>query len=260
MPDQKIICPQCGGEIPAGAARCPYCGSAYAPEAEKEYMRKLGGVRRELEKVGDVGEEITRREAGKLGKRVILIIAAVLALAALVSVVLMLRRSGEEKKNREEYLWQAETLPHFNELFKTGKYEELTAAFEKARDEGHDLYNWEHYGFCQIYGETTFAADYKAARDDGIFRKNDANELLYLELVFRGVPLREDIPKEDRKILAPFLEPFENDLAEIYQMTEDDLREFDAQLEKYNGYPTFEACELYVENHPEILLEETEPD
>ena len=124
----------------------------------------------------------------------------------------------------------------------------------------HDLYNWEHYGFCQIYGETTFAADYKAARDDGIFRKNDANELLYLELVFRGVPLREDIPKEDRKILAPFLEPFENDLAEIYQMTEDDLREFDAQLEKYNGYPTFEACELYVENHPEILLEETEPD
>ena len=55
-------CAQCGAVIPPGEAKCPYCGSYYEPEAEREYMRNLDQMRSDLDKGGNIGEAITALE------------------------------------------------------------------------------------------------------------------------------------------------------------------------------------------------------
>ena len=84
MQKKQIYCTQCGAVIPPGEARCQYCGSSYAPEAEKEYMRRLDQVRRDLEKVGNVGAETSRTESGRVRRRVLRILVTILVLSAAV--------------------------------------------------------------------------------------------------------------------------------------------------------------------------------
>ena len=45
-----VTCRSCGGEFDEALVRCPFCGSAYAPAEEKEYMGKLEDIREDLEK------------------------------------------------------------------------------------------------------------------------------------------------------------------------------------------------------------------
>ena len=75
-------CAQCGAIIPPGEAKCPYCGSYYEPEAEREYMRNLDQMRSDLDKVGNIGEETSRTEARRIRKRVIRILAGILIFSA----------------------------------------------------------------------------------------------------------------------------------------------------------------------------------
>ncbi len=48
MQDNKIVCKTCGAEYDVSLVRCPYCGTAYAPAEETEYMDKLEDIREDL--------------------------------------------------------------------------------------------------------------------------------------------------------------------------------------------------------------------
>lgn len=48
MQDNKILCKTCGAEYDVSLVRCPYCGTAYAPAEETEYMDKLEDIREDL--------------------------------------------------------------------------------------------------------------------------------------------------------------------------------------------------------------------
>ena len=48
MKGRMVRCESCGGGFDASLVRCPYCGTAYEPAAEEEYMGKLEDVRDEL--------------------------------------------------------------------------------------------------------------------------------------------------------------------------------------------------------------------
>ena len=41
MKGKIVNCETCGAEFDASLVRCPYCGTAYEPAAEDEYMDKL---------------------------------------------------------------------------------------------------------------------------------------------------------------------------------------------------------------------------
>ena len=253
MQQKQIYCTQCGAVIPPGEARCQYCGSSYAPEAEKEYMRRLDQVRRDLDKVGNVGEEASRREAVRVRRRVIRILAAILFLSAAAYGFFLFQQSREKIDNRKEYAWRAEHLPELDRLYEEGDYEALLEAYRKAQEEGHSLYDWEHAAFCGYYESASFARETLRMRDKGLFQEVDAVMLLYDELCFRGLAFRKGIPSEDRKVIRELVRPFENDLTEIFQASGEELDDFDRELEKHGGYPVYDSCRAYVQKHPEIL-------
>ena len=174
MPAKQIYCTQCGAVIPPGEARCPYCGSSYAPEAEREYMRKLDQVRNDLDKVGNIGEETSRTEAGRIRKRVFRILAVILIFSAAIYGLFAYMQKREDRKNREEYLWRKDTIPALNQLYEQGDYDALMEEYQKAHKSGHSLYDWEHNAFCEYYEAAYYAGEALKMREKGLFEEEDA--------------------------------------------------------------------------------------
>ena len=248
-----VICPQCGGVIPPGAAKCPFCGSAYAPEAEREYMRKLYTVRGELGKVAGVGEQETLKEAGKVGKKIAFAVGAVLLIALIITGITVLLRNRENAENRKEYAWQAEAFPKMNALFDAGEYDQLVTEYQAALEAGHSMYDYEHGHFCEIYGSLRFIDGFRDGREHGVFGAEDAAMMLYNELRLFAFEGDDRISAEDKKILRELRKPYENDFAEIFAMSEEESSAWIESAEKQYGYPDYSKCTQYVKEHPEIL-------
>ena len=255
MQPKKIYCTQCGAEIPPGQAQCPYCGSAYAPEAEREYMRKLDHVRSELDNVGNIGEETSRNEIDRIRRRVIRILAGILIFAAAMYGLMFFLQTRENRDNRKEYTWQKENLPALEQLYEEGDYDALLEAYEKALEEGHTLYDWKYSTFCEVYKSKMFVDEILQMREEGVFEETDAIMLLHHELRFRGIRWSTGITEEDLEVIRDLVAPYENDLVEIFHASQEDLDTFDAELKKYRGFPNYDSCEAYVKDHPEILME-----
>ena len=256
MQKKQIYCTQCGAVIPPGEARCQYCGSSYAPEAENEYMRRLDQVRRDLEKVGNVGAETSRTESGRVRRRVLRILVTILVLSAAVYGLFLYQQRRGNIDRRREYAWRAENLPELDRLYEEGDYEALMQAWHKAQEDGYSLYDWEHTAFCEFYEAAAFAGETLRMREKGLFQEDDAVMLLYDELCFRGLTFRKGIPSEDQKAIRELIRPFEDDLTVIFHASGEELDAFDQELDRYGGYPVYDSCRTYVQKHPEILLEE----
>lgn len=254
MSEKSRFCPQCGAALIPGEASCPYCGSSlYGPEAERDYMRKLEAIRSDLDRVGEAGAEASEKEVGRIGRKILATCIVVFALAAVATGLVVYSNRRQNEKSRREYAWSREAFPEMDALFEAGDYEALLEAYRGAMDEGHDLYLWKHCGFCEYYEAIGFADAALYYREKGVFGKDDAILLLHDELKFRGLSLRADIPKEDKKILASRLERFSDDLTEIFCATREEIDEFDRSLKKSGGYPYYDTCSAFVEKHPEIL-------
>ena len=99
---KKIICKSCAAEFDEGLVRCPYCGTAYAPAEENEYMGKLEDVREDLHR--EIGR--TDKKIGKgMGTAVRVILIVIIAILLLLFGVLWLsgrsERSHSDRKKQE---------------------------------------------------------------------------------------------------------------------------------------------------------------
>jgi len=61
MKGKIVNCETCGAEFDASLVRCPYCGTAYEPAAEDEYMDKLEDVREDLSKHTKDADNATKK-------------------------------------------------------------------------------------------------------------------------------------------------------------------------------------------------------
>lgn len=102
--EKKIICKSCASEYEASLVRCPYCGTAYAPLEEEEYMDKLEEVRKDLHRETEKGD-IRVKKGMNTTVRVILVTVAVIFL--LLFGVLWLSGRQERSysdRHKEEFL------------------------------------------------------------------------------------------------------------------------------------------------------------
>ena len=110
MKGKMVNCETCGGEFDASLVRCPYCGTAYEPAAEEEYMGKLEKVREDLsEHTKDADHAVW-----KTFKKILLTsIIVIVIFAVLCLIVLIIPKSGskydqDELNSRKQELIQGE--------------------------------------------------------------------------------------------------------------------------------------------------------
>ena len=101
---KMVKCTSCGAEFDAELVRCPYCGTAYEPAAEEEYMGQLENVRTELEG----HREDAAKTTGKALFRSIVIFAVVviiiLALGLSIFVLPQMRYQKRQQEKKQEFL------------------------------------------------------------------------------------------------------------------------------------------------------------
>ena len=119
---KQVICSSCGAKFRQSLPKCPYCDTLNYKGAEAEYMGRLQNLRGEVEKLGDVPEQETRKEMQKQKRHVKAILLILFLVAAVVAGIVglkkLLSRDDFEADSQEEVLWQKEMFPLLDELYK----------------------------------------------------------------------------------------------------------------------------------------------
>ena len=95
--EKMTVCRTCGAQFEASKVRCPYCGTAYAPAEEEEYMDGLEGIRKDLEEHKEDGSKSLKKGFGKIAVVFILIIVVIVLL-----VIGGLWLSGKIERDKSE--------------------------------------------------------------------------------------------------------------------------------------------------------------
>ena len=99
---QKIICKSCAAEFDADLVRCPFCGTAYAPAEEKEYMGKLEGVREDLHQEIQKGDRRIGKKMGRSVRNILIVIGVILLLIfGILKLTDRAERAGSDRKKQE---------------------------------------------------------------------------------------------------------------------------------------------------------------
>ena len=238
---KTVICRSCSAEFDAAMPNCPYCGTMNLPGAETAYMNKLEGIRGDLEGLGALGRKETKAHLSRMSKR-LLIAAAVLALAVIaVLAVLLHRERREAAQEQAEFLWQREGFAQMDRYYDAGAYEELAAYYDKASDEGHRVWQYRHWTFCEYYGMILTAQNtLRAWETEGgsqLFLFMDEIGLYRLETL-------NGLDEGERALLESLRQPLLEDFHGRFDLTEEELNGFRRMLEQ-DGYVSIGACEQF---------------
>ena len=66
---KMVVCATCAAEFDAALVRCPYCGTAYAPAEEDEYISQLEDVIKDLEGQKEYGNRSPGKGSGGVSDR-----------------------------------------------------------------------------------------------------------------------------------------------------------------------------------------------
>ena len=246
MAEKTVICPSCGAHFAATEPRCPYCGTMYVPAAEREYMEKLDDVREDLEDVGDAGDAAGREAARHTGRHLLRLVILTAAFLAVLGGLFAWKASREKADTRAEYRWQREHFPEMDELLASGQYEELLEVYEAAQEADHDMWQWEHDDFCQIYRTIVYTRETLAFVESEPSEKEHYQEdLLYGLMVMRGMTYRRELLREDEERLTGLAGELPEEVAACLEISEEDWETFDASLKKNGGYPAWDDIKAF---------------
>lgn len=238
---KTVICRSCSAEFDASIPNCPYCGTMNLPAAETAYMNKLEGIRGDLAGLGTVGKKETRAHLGRLSKK-LLIAAAVLAAIVIAVVAVHLRREKQEAAQEQaEYLWQREGFARLDEYYDAGAYEELVAYYDQAAEEGHRVWQYRHWNFCEFYGLILTARNsLQACEAEG----GNRLYLFYDEINLYRLENMNALSSEERAMLEELRQPLLADFKDRFPLTEEELNEFRRTLVR-DGFVPFKICEQF---------------
>lgn len=101
---KMVNCSSCGAAFDAGLVRCPYCGTAYEPAAEEEYMGKLEDVRTELEEHKDDAAKHTGKALLRAVGIFVLAVIIILILGISIFILPEMRSRQRKQEKKQEFL------------------------------------------------------------------------------------------------------------------------------------------------------------
>lgn len=236
---KTVICRSCSAEYDASIPNCPYCGTMNLPAAETAYMNKLEGIRGNLEALQSLGKTETRAHMGRLSKKVLIAAAVLMAAVAIVFGVRLLQEKKEAAAEQAEYLWQREGFAQMDAYYAAGDYDELTAYYLKASDEGHRMWQYKHRDFCEYYNLLSQAQSSLRSQEetggDRLFLFIDEVSLYRLEAMTH-------LSQEERALLEGLRQPLLEDFNQRFPLSQEELDGF-RQMLNQNGFVSLEACE-----------------
>lgn len=248
---RQIVCSSCGAKFRQSLPKCPYCDTLNYKGAEKEYMGRLQNLRGEVEKLGDVPKQETRKELQKQKhyvKYILLILFVVAAVAAgIVGVRELLSRGDSEVDSKAEVLWQKEMFPLFDELYRQEEYGKLLEVFDEAIDEKRTVYEWKHANFCfelskcQAINELL---DQEAAGE--VMNEYDEVFLLHNYWHLKGLDYGTGISEGERKRLQPYIDECTDRLGTRWDLSDEQQAEFEKQIKTNQGIVSYDFCEEVI--------------
>lgn len=248
---KQIVCSSCGAKFRQSLPKCPYCDTLNYKGAEAEYMGRLQNLRGEVEKLGDVPEQETRKELQKQKRHVKAILLILFLVAAVVAGIVglkkLLSRDDFEADSQEEVLWQKEMFPLLDELYKQEEYDKLMEVFDEAIEERRSVYEWKHAGFCYELSKCQVVnglLDEEAA--GAAMDEYDEVFLLNTYWHFRGIDYGIELSDGERKRLQPYFDECIDRLGTRWNLTDEQQAEFEKQIKNNQGFVSYDFCEEVI--------------
>lgn len=239
---RTVICRSCAAEFSADLPNCPYCGTMYLPAAEKAYMNRLEGMRGDLHQLGDLAGRKARTRVRTLYRRMLVVGAILLLLAAAGYGVHLHRARVQAAADRAEYLWQREAFAQMDALYDAGDYAALLDAYCEATDAGHKLYSYRHYDFCDYLLRLDLArGSLNWVQNNG----SDLDQLFYDELTLYRLEGMTRLTDEERQILTELRAPLLADFEARFPLSEQETEAFRQKL-RQDGYLSCSETEQFL--------------
>ena len=153
-----MYCTNCGAEIEATDARCPYCGMVNPYGAERAHMRHLEGIRKQTEALSNAPSEALKgelRSNWKKAGRIVLTAAAVIV--GIIIFIFLANRFTDmllgRSDVRAEMAFREEYFPQLDALYEQGDddatLELMSSLFDKPGST--ILFEWNHYAYISAY-------------------------------------------------------------------------------------------------------------
>jgi hypothetical protein len=237
-------CSSCGGVFDAGLPNCPFCGTMNVAGAEKQYMDRLGDIHDNLRELSDYSAAETGRQARKTWRWLIWAVVLLLAVGGGIFLHNEMREKAYLAKEKAEFFWQKEAFPEMEALFETSQYEELLRLYEQYTEEGHSLWDFRYYRFCE-YMQNLEQAEHSMTdfTDMGLLKYLLADELEVMAMD------TSELPEEAGAYLEQRRAPVAEDFWQRFQMNNEDFQLFMNEYKEL-GYISYSECEQYLKDHP----------
>lgn len=248
---RRVVCNSCGAKFKQTLSKCPYCDTMNYKGAEAEYMHKLQKLRGEVEDLGNVPEQETRNELQKQKQKVKRILLVLLVIAAVVTGIAGVKRIISELSERDskaDSIWQKETFPVFDELYKQEDYETLLELFTQSSEERKPVYAWKHSYFCielQNCQEINGLLDQE--KEGKALEKYEETSLLNSYWCLRGIDYRAMLSENEKERLQPYIDKCMDRLDSRWDFSEEEQAEFEQQMRNNYGIMPYDFCAEYIE-------------
>ena len=231
-------CRFCGGHFQEMLSKCPYCGSTNIKGAEAEYMKKLEGVRKDMEGLSTLPMQETKKAAKKTGAFLVItaVIIAIILLGIAALEHFVSNTFVEERDIYADYAWEEEHFPQFDVLYEQGNDAELVRAYRDAISENRTIWRWEHYEYVAALFQFALGEEIWMGEKEGYeLDPWQQSQLLYLYFRVEEYENSTAYTKEEKERLAPYIEKVREDAASRWKFSEEEWDEIRKEISRPSG-------------------------